>query len=162
MRTMPTTSSSREDLLAGLAAMPRFLEQRLGALAADAARIRGSDDKFSPVEQIWHLADLEREGYAVRIRRLLAEPAPALADFDGARVAEERNYRTLDLRLGLEAFRSARAENLAALRAVTAEQWTRSGSLEGVGPLALCDLPRMMSEHDAGHRAEIEAWLRWR
>jgi hypothetical protein len=48
------------------------------------------------------------------------------------------------------------------LRAVGPDQWTRAGTQEGVGRVALCDLPHMMAEHDASHRAEIEAWARAR
>ena len=57
---------------------------------------------------------------------------------------------------------AAREANLALLRSVGAEQWSRAGSQEGVGRVALCDLPSMMAEHDAAHRAEIEAWSRAR
>jgi hypothetical protein len=110
------------------------------------------------VAQCWHLADLEREGYGVRIRRLRAETAPALPDFDGARLARERNYASRSLAAGLAAFRAARRENLAALRALGGEEWTRGGTQEGVGPIMLCDVPAMMAEHDAGHRDEIRAW----
>jgi hypothetical protein len=90
---------------------------------------------------------------------LLGETAPALSNFDGARIAQERNYRSLSLAAGIDAFRAARAANLARLRAIAGEAWLRSGTQEGVGTVALCDLPAMMAEHDAGHRAEIETWL---
>jgi hypothetical protein len=114
------------------------------------------------VEQCWHLADLEREGYAVRIRRLLDETNPLLPDFDGTQVARERNYRARPLSDALLAFREARAANLAALRRAEAGDWLREGVQEGVGPVALCDIPAMMDEHDEAHRTEIEAWLRER
>jgi hypothetical protein len=63
---------------------------------------------------------------------------------------------------GLAAFREARRRNLARLRTLTAAEWPRTGVQEGVGPIALCDVPAMMAEHDAGHRQEITAWLRAR
>ena len=85
-----------------------------------------------------------------------------LADFDGARIARERAYRSRSLAEGLAAFRQARARNLARLKALTAEEWPRTGIQEGVGPIALCDVPAMMAEHDAGHRQEIADWLRAR
>jgi hypothetical protein len=114
---------------------------------------------FSLVEHVWHLADLEREGYGVRIARLLGEQEPALADFDGDRIARERAYATLDLERGLAAFEAARRENLARLATVGPDGWDRSGTQEGVGPVRLGDIPRMMAEHDAAHRQEIEALL---
>ena len=159
MRFIRMTSVEQEELLAKLARMPDFLDQAFGGISEADAVIPGPEGTFSPVEQCWHLADLEREGYAVRIRRLLAETHPVLPDFDGARVARERNYRTLALAEGLRAFRVARAANVQALRSVDGSDWMLSGAQEGVGVVALCDVPLMMAEHDAGHRQEIQAWL---
>jgi hypothetical protein len=151
------TRADQDTLLERLSAMPTFLDDAFSGLTATEALIAGADG-FTPVEQCWHLADLERDGYAVRIRRLLNEVEPALSDFDGERIARERNYKSLSLADGLEAFRRARAENLAALRALTPSEWERRGTQEGVGRVGLCDIPLMMTEHDAAHRAEIDAW----
>ena len=153
---------AQEDLLTRLDGMPAFLESAFAALSAEAASARAADGSFSPVEQCWHLADLEREGFRSRIGRLLNENDPELPDFDGARVAEERRYRTLSLAEGLRAFRAARAETLALLRTIEGETWKRAGRQEGVGVVMLCDLPSRMAQHDAAHRGEIEAWLRER
>jgi hypothetical protein len=154
---MLLTRSEQDSLIERLSAMPTFLDDVFGGLSTLDA-LTGGADGFSPVEQCWHLADLEREGYAVRIRRLLHEVEPALPDFDGARVAQERNYTSLSLADGLQAFRRARAENLAALCRLTASEWERRGTQEGVGPVGLCDIPLMMAEHDAAHRLEIDEW----
>lgn len=156
------SSRDQQSLLERLDAMPAFLESVFAGLSAADARIPGPDGSFSPVEQCWHLADLEREGYGARIRRLLEEAEPSLPDFDGARVASERNYRSLSLAGGIRAFREARRVNLEALRSVAASDWMRTGTQDGVGRIALCDVPLMMAEHDAAHRQEIEAWLRAR
>ena len=152
----------REAMLGELLAMPAFLEERFAWLSADQAAVAGPQDTFSPVEQCWHLADLEREGFGARIQRLLDEDEPFLPDFDGRRVAEERQYRRRSLAEGLQAFRSARHANLALLARVQGVQWSRGGRQEGVGRVALCDLPAMMAEHDRAHRAEIDAWSRAR
>jgi hypothetical protein len=152
----------RDALLAELEAMPAFLAERFEGLSDEEAAAPGPGGAFAPVEQCWHLADLEREGYGLRIERLLYEDAPALPDFDGARIAREREYRTLSLAEGLRAFTAARRANLAALAALTVAEWSRLGTQEGVGSVALCDIPAMMAEHDASHRQEIEAWRRAR
>jgi len=144
-------------LLLDLESMPEFLAREFLALSEEAASRAEPDGSFSPVEHCWHLADLEREGYAARIARLLAEAEPALPDFDGGRIAEERRYRTRSLPEAIEAFRRARRANLAVFARLGEAEWSRSGSQEGVGKVALCDLPAMMAEHDRTHRAEIEA-----
>lgn len=162
MQLMRMTSLDRDALLLRLAQMPDFLQAAFADLSASDALLPGPDDAFSPVEHCWHLADLEREGYAVRIHRLLAEVDPVLPDFDGARVAEERGYKTLALAAGIMAFRAAREANLATLRCIKSDAWSRSGIQEGAGVIALCDVPAMMAGHDAGHRQEIDAWARMR
>ena len=162
MRYLALEKAEREELLARLGEMPGFLDAAFGALPAGDGVVRASDGTFAPVEQCWHLADLEREGFLARIRRLLHEDDPELPDFDGARVAEERRYLALSLADGLGAFRAARAETLSLLRSIRGETWNRAGSQEGVGRVALCDLPAMIGEHDASHRREIEAWVRER
>jgi hypothetical protein len=140
--------------------MPDFLEEAFAALSPAEAVRPGPNGTFSPVEQCWHLADLEREGFGVRIERLLSEDEPFLPDFDGNRIARERDYRSRALTAGLSAFRAARAQNVARLRSVADAAWTRSGTQEGVGRIALGDVPALAAAHDASHRREIEAWLR--
>jgi hypothetical protein len=162
MKYLRIDRRERKALMEGLEQMADFLAARFASISADEAARGGPDATFSPVEQCWHLADLEREGFGARIRRLLDEDTPFLPDFDGAQIARERNYRSRSVSEGLAAFRAQRDANLALLRDVSAEQWLRAGTQEGVGPVALCDLPAMMAEHDAAHRAEIEAWSRAR
>jgi hypothetical protein len=162
LRYLALPRAEQDELLRRLADMPAFLESALGSLSAEAAVVRAADGTLAPVEQCWHLADLEREGYRARIERLLGEDDPELADFDGARVAQERRYVQRSLAEGLAAFRAARAETLALLRTVSGPSWKRRGRQAGVGELMLCDLPAMMEAHDASHRGEIEAWLRER
>ncbi len=160
MKYMKLPPGERESLLSELTRMPDFLEATFAGLQPADTAARGPGNAFSPVEQCWHLADLEREGFGVRLNRLLTEDDPKLADFDGERVAKERNYRSLSLADGIAAFRKARSENVLAFRRVSTEAWARSGTQVGVGRMALCDLPSMMAEHDAAHRGEIEAWVR--
>ena len=157
MQHMRLPPKGQQQLLDNLASMLWFLAERFGALSEDDARLRDGD-VFSPVEQVWHLADLEREGFGVRIERLLNEDHALLPDFDGAEAAQRRNYRRKSLRDGMRAFARARQDNIEALARITPSEWTRRGVQQGVGPVSLGDIPIMMLEHDAGHRAEIIAW----
>jgi len=104
------------------------------------------------------MADLERE-FAERIRRLLGEADPFLPDFDGERVAKERQYLTLDLAAGLTAFASAREETLRFLGAVASEAWARCGRQEGVGAVSLAEMPGRIVDHDRAHLNEISDLL---
>lgn len=162
MQYLMLNRTDQDRLLSELRAMPDFLEASFETVSPPEAAAPGPNDAFSPVEHCWHLADLEREGYAVRIRRLREEANPWLPDFDGARIARERNYRALLLAEGIAAFRATRLRNIAILETLDAAEWMHRGEQEGVGAVALCDIPAMMAEHDAVHRQEIEEWKRAR
>jgi hypothetical protein len=148
-----------DEFLEPLESFPRFLTDALDQLGDPRARERPDEEHWSLCEQLWHLADIEREGWLVRIERILVEEQPALPDFDGDAIAAQRDYNSKDPYLALQRFRAARSASLARLRGLNALQWKRSGALEGVGPIALSDLPRQMSAHDEGHRREIEELL---
>ncbi len=162
MKYLNLGRAERRSLMNQLAEMPDYLARAFEGVSAAEAAEAGPDGTFGPVEQCWHLADLEREGFGLRIRRLLSEAEPRLPDFDGSAIARQRAYRSRSLAEGVAAFEAARRGNLAALAAVREEEWTRGGTQDGVGPVALCDIPAMMAEHDAGHRREIEAWREMR
>jgi len=162
MKYMMLERGAQQEPLQSLGEMAGYLEERCAGLSPDQAASAAAGGGFSLVEQCWHLADLEREGFGERIRRLLQETEPALEDFDGARYAAERKYTSRSLAGGIEAFRQARQENIAILRSIQGDDWQRRGTQEGVGRVALCDMPVMMAEHDASHRGEIEEWFRAR
>lgn len=149
-----------ETLFLTLESTPALLAKAAAELPEDRVRQRGATGGFSFVEHVWHLADLEREGYGVRIRRLLSEDEPHLSNFDGERVANERVYQRRDLADGLLAFASARTRNLELLRDVPNGNWTRTAEQEGIGAVALGDIPRMMVEHDREHEREIAGLIR--
>jgi DinB superfamily len=160
MKFLKLDKIDRETMYRELESMPDFLAEMFGGLSSGEAARSPSADTFSPVEQCWHLADLEREGFAVRLRRLLSDSDPLLEDFDGARVARERQYKQKSLAEGIAAFRRARHDNLALIQSLAPGDWTRRGTQEGVGVVMLCDIPVMMAEHDGAHREEIDEWRR--
>jgi hypothetical protein len=158
---MKLTEIQQHELMEALAGMKEFLREAFGSLTPEEARTPGRDGSFSPVEQVWHLADLEREGFGVRIQRLQTEANPHLPDFDGTKIAAERGYRSLSLTEGLRAFETAREANIGILQALPPEAWVRSGTQEGVGAVSLCDMPTFLHQHDEAHVAEIEEWKRF-
>ncbi len=143
------------DLLPQLEELPDLLERVVHGLVEDDLRRRPVGGGFAVVEQAWHLADLEVEGYGVRIERLLAEEDPELPDFEGDAVAKARRYVSLDAGRAVRRFRLARAANLVRLRAVPGPAWRRSGRQVGLGPVELGHLPRMMRDHDRSHAREL-------
>lgn len=145
------------EVLERLEDMPTLLRQVVAAISEGDHRRKPAPDAFSLVEQVWHLADVEREGYGVRIRRLLAEDGPVLPDFPGGRMARERAYQEADLDLGLALFAHERARNLARLRALDSTALRRRGVQEGLGPVTIAAVADMMLAHDHSHVDELRA-----
>jgi DinB superfamily len=142
-----------------LRAFPVELRALLATAPADKLRQRAADGTFALVEQAWHLADLEAEGYGARIEKMLAEDEPELPDFRGDVVAEERRYLELELEPALRKFEETRARNVGWLETLTNEQLQRGGEQEGVGRVTIARVAGMMAEHDAGHAREVRALL---
>lgn len=142
-----------------LCELPNLLCEIGASLPDEAARRPGPEGSFSFVEHVWHLAELEAEAFGVRIGRLLGEDEPFLEDFDGDRIAIERDYRARRVGPGLEGFRDARAANLERLARVSVDEAMRGGTLEGVGRIVLGDLPARMLGHDRAHAEQIASLL---
>ncbi len=144
-----------ERILERLAAMPGLVAAASDVLASEQRSSRGPGGVFSLTGHAWHLADLEREGYGARIVRILGEGRPSLPDFDGDRIARERDYNSADVALGIRLFEAARALNLERLRSLTSASLARAGVQDGVGAITLSEIPLMMAHHDRAHAEEL-------
>jgi hypothetical protein len=141
-----------------LEAMPAFLDAALDAASPEDLVTRHAEGEFSLLEHACHLRDLEREGYLVRVRRILSERSPSLEGFDGTAVARSRDYMTQDARVAAQEFSAARREVLGMLAATTPDDLAREATFCDKR-ISLRDLVAMMEEHDRGHREEIEQLL---
>jgi hypothetical protein len=141
-----------------LEAMPAFVAAAVEGASSDALVYRPGPEEFSLLEQACHLRDLEREGYLVRVRRMLTEREPDLQPFDGAAVARERKYLEQDARLAAQDFAAARRELTGLLAPLTEEDLGRRARFDG-DPITFRALVEMILEHDRGHRDEIERLL---
>lgn len=145
-----------KELLGTLAATPANIQSLLNNTSDEQLRRRHSVGGFSFAENVCHLRDIEAEGYATRIKRILKEERPFLPDIDGGRLATEREYNKQDVYEALHAFAQARIENTRALNDLGPEELSRAGTLEGVGDVKLEELLVMMRDHDAAHLKDIE------
>jgi hypothetical protein len=145
-----------QELLNALDETPRRVRALVSTLREDESRWKPSGEEFSATENVCHLRDIEEEGYAVRIRKILSETAPVLNDLDGARLAAERDYNNQSMLEALDRFARARSVNVNALRDVSPESLSRTGLFAGVGCVTLGRLLSMMREHDLAHLEELE------
>ena len=146
------------ETLERLGAMPAFVEAALHEAGEENLQLRPSADTFALVEQACHLRDLEREGYLVRVRRMLGEKEPVLDAFDGQAVAATRDYARQDAHAAAQDFAAARRELVAVVGALPADDLNREAIFED-RRITLADLVRMIDAHDNEHRGEIERIL---
>ena len=143
---------------ADLAEFPARVRAAAEAVPADKQHTRPSGGGWSIVEQLYHLSDLEREAWSVRIQRLLGEDNPQLPNFDGDAIAAARNYNEQALEPAIIRLVVARAVNVRRLD--EAPDLNRTGQLEGAGPVTLSGIADLMRQHDAEHLAQITDLLR--
>jgi len=140
-----------------LRTFPVMLRRLMESVPQELLTQRPAAGGFSLIENAWHLADLEVEGYGIRLRRLLDETRPALPDFRGDEIARDRGYRFLPLGSALERFERARAENMRIIDAASDEERQREGEQDGVGTVTFARVIEMMQQHDREHADEMTA-----
>ena len=150
--------------LKSLAEFPERLEQHYGLIPA---RYRAwspeswegvPSEALTAVEQVWHILDIEVDGYQRRFRRTLDEIRPTLESLDTYALARERRYRARDGGEALAGFRRARAETIALLGSLQLDQYSRTAIFEGYGSVTLRGLVHYLCSHDQQHLAGLQ-WL---
>lgn len=141
--------------IAALKLMPEALRQRTAGITDAELHYQPEGGYFSVLENICHLRDIEIEGYSVRLKRILDEKHPNLADINGDQLARERHYNQQPLAPALDAFTEARHANLEILGKVTESDLARTANLETVGEITLGKLLELWIKHDQGHLEEV-------
>ena len=151
--------------LQALAAFPAQLEAHYATVPVGYERwVPASWDgipseRFTPIEQVLHVRDIETAGYHVRFRRTLHEAHPLLADIDSYALAAERGYDADDdARLALAQLRVARERTVGMLSALHARDLDRTAEFEGYGPVTVRGLMHYLCSHDQQHLAGLQ-WL---
>jgi hypothetical protein len=148
----------RASLIGGLRSSPARLRAALKGLPKAVASWTPSPGKWSILEIVCHLRDMERDAYLERYRRIVAEERPQLPDVDGDRYALEKDYRSQKLADALREWTRLRRETLKLLGSLKRDQWARTGVHETAGPLSMADLLRRHAVgNDEAHIGQVEA-----
>ena len=143
-----------EPVIDSLARTPRLVRE-LVAAARDVDHKVG--DYFSIRESVAHLRDVDTRGFEIRVKRVLSEDHPTLADVKGAEIAIERNYAALPVEPELAELERSRAASIALLRTIDESQLERTAELETVGRVTLRELLERWLTHDTEHLAEMRS-----
>ena len=151
------SASERDSWIEELRGTPDRLAALAGRAGPEEVARKPAPEAFSVREIVHHLRDIEIEGHGLRLARLLAENEPRLPNVDGDRLARERRYNERPHQAALEELRAARLASVARLEGLRPDEWARSGTLEGMGPLSVERLVEIWRRHDREHLEEMSA-----
>ncbi len=151
------TDLERAALLKIVAETPARLKAALKGVPKKLLLWTPGPGKWSILEIVAHMRDMEREAYLARYRRILAEENPTLPDIDGDICAIRDDYRSLRLPDLLRDWLKLRKECLKLLKSVRGARWERMGTHETAGPLTMDALLRRQAVgNDEAHLAQID------
>jgi hypothetical protein len=151
------TDLERASLLHIVAETPARLKAALKGVPKKLLLWSPGPGKWSILEIVAHMRDMERDAYLTRYRRILAEDNPTLPDLDGDVLAIRDDYRSMKLPELLRDWLKARKECLRLLKSVKGSRWERTGTHETAGPLSMDDLLRRHAMgNDQAHLGQIE------
>jgi hypothetical protein len=114
---------------------------------------RPSPDEWSPRQIVHHLADSETMAY-IRLRRLIAEDDPLIQGYDEPEWARRLHYdRPIEPSLAVLA--GVRAASLDLLRALTPEEWGRTGTHSESGTYTVDKWLGIYAKHSHEHADQI-------
>jgi DinB superfamily len=147
------------DPLTVLAETPTRLQRLLYALPDARLRTRPEPKRWSIIEQVAHLADVEI-AIGFRVRMILGGPdGIPIAAFDQDRWQQAMHYDDRDLATTLDAFAAARQNNLRLYRSLTEADWNKYGIHSERGRESVRDVVFLNAGHDLNHLRQIEAIL---
>jgi hypothetical protein len=147
------------ELMDELQRMPAQMAEAVQAMPAARWTWQPAPGVFSLLEHVCHLRDLEAEAYQVRMRRIVDEDLPTLAEVDGSAWAVERQYQRQSMQQALADFARHRARTVELLAELLPQHAQRKGLFGGFGIITLEGLAREVARHDAEHRKEMAALL---
>lgn len=152
------SESDRTIHLNVLAATPATLKEALKGVPKKLLMWTPGPGKWSILEIVAHMRDMEEKAYLARYRAILSEANPELPDIDGDVLALTENYREKRLSVLLREFAQHRRDVLKLLRTVKDTRWERQGIHETAGVLSMEELLRRHAVgNDQAHLGQIEA-----
>ncbi len=136
-----------------IAETPRHLSGLLERIRPeDLQRSRGPG-KWTVAQILCHLADTEL-AFGFRLRQALAEPHHVIQPFDQDSWAKP--YSSLDANAALEAFLALRRWNLALLKTVPHEAFSKRVTHPERGEMTFQNLVETMAGHDLNHLPQLD------
>jgi len=144
-----------DSILARMQPGPAALKALVVGLSDDDLRCRPSENEWSVVEVLCHLADEEVEDFRARLKLTLRADGSPWPPINPPQAALERNYGGQDARRVLERFATERAASIAWLTTLAGADWSVEYRHPKLGVLRAGDLLASWAAHDALHLKQI-------
>jgi len=154
---MSSKALTREQTLSLLAETPRRLASLTEGLTPAQLRAAPSQDAWSANDVLAHLRSCA-DVWGGCIAQILAEDAPTLRAVNPTTWIKQTNYPDLDFLPSLRAFATQRAELLATLEPLPAEDWLRAATVTGAGKVltrTVLSYAQWMAEHERPHIKQV-------
>ena len=146
-------------LLIDLESAPDVLAKLLDGVSNPAVwDARPDPERFTLREVVAHLADWDRV-FLGRMTQTRDTDQPTLQGIDEGQVALDNDYAHADPHESLARYKENRAEIAEFLRALSPEQWQRSGSHTELGPITLEAQAALIAFHDGYHRQQVVCYV---
>ena len=149
----------QSDPLSVLTSTPAALRAKLHSISDTDLRKRPAPEKWSILEQVVHLSDVEiAVGY--RVRAILgAEDGIPIQGFDQDKWQAAFNYKGRTLDSALNAYEAARKNNVELYRSLSEAQWNKFGIHSERGKETVRDVVVLNAGHDVNHMRQIDQIL---
>jgi hypothetical protein len=147
------TAEQRNTLIEQYASGYDAVMSALDGITPEELDSREGPGEWSPRQVVHHLGDSEMTS-AIRIRRMIAEDNPLLQGYDQELFADVLFYDR-PIETSLVAFRGARASTVPIFRALSEEQWARTGNHSETGQTSVEDSLVYYADHAHNHADQI-------
>ncbi len=147
-------ATERQALIARYEAGYGEVVDALRGITPDELDWRPTPSEWSAREVVHHLADSETIS-GIRLRRLLAEDAPAIQGYDESVYARRLHYADRPIEPALRALEAARATTAQILHGMTDADWRRAGTHSESGPYSAERWLEIYAAHAHDHAGQV-------
>lgn len=148
-----TVAAERRERLEQFRTGYRAVEDALEAITEEELDRRPPSGEWTAREIVHHLADSEANAF-VRLRRLIAEDEPLIQGYDEPEYARRLHYDR-PIASSLAVLRAVREASLELLKALTPDEWSRSGRHSESGAYSVDDWLGIYTQHSPDHADQI-------
>ena len=146
---------TKEEILATLRATPELLRLATAPIYEDFARRRPAPSRWSIVEIVAHLNDVDEDVNQIRVTLMLREDMPILERYDQEAESLRKKFIERKLSSELSRFADIRRKSISSLEKVAPGDWLRKSVHAEYGEISISDLLNEWALHDLDHVRQV-------